>query len=345
MKPRILFICPDIAEPSGGVKQIYRQVDVLNSLGYKALIVHQNQGFKPQWFKFDTPIEYHYMIHAELNNQPAILPQWYIKLREAQLARNDFKIDNSDILVFPEAYGPQINEVYPSHTKVIYNQGCYHSLRDFPLQVTKSETPYTHFNTLATIVNSDDAINYLKLAFGDIPIFKIHHSIDMEIFKHASKKKQILYMPRKNVGDIKQVIQINALRENLNGWIIKDLDQLTHTEIAHAMNESSIFLSSNLDEGFSLPSIEAMASGCLVIGYPGKGGKEYFKPEFSVPITEKDIQQFAIELEESIQKIENQPQYIIDIAQKSRTYISNNHSEKSEKRDIQNAWDFILKAN
>jgi glycosyltransferase involved in cell wall biosynthesis len=100
-----------------------------------------------------------------------------------------------------------------------------------------------------------------------------------------------------------------------------------------------------LDEGFSLPSIEAMASGCLVIGYPGKGGKEYFKPEFSVHIPEKDIQQFAIELEESIQKIENQPQYLIDIAQKSRTYISNNHSEKSEKRDIQNAWDFILKAN
>ncbi|MDG1974712.1 MAG: glycosyltransferase, partial [Flavobacteriaceae bacterium] len=293
MNARILFICPDIIEPIGGVKQIYRQVDVLNSLGYKALVVHQNHGFKPKWFEFDTPIEYHYMIHAELNNQPAIRPQWYVKLREAQLARNDLKIEDSDILVFPEAYGPQINQVYPSHSKVIYNQNCYHSFRKFPIQITKSETPYTHSNTLATFVNSDDSINYLKLAFGHIPIYKIHHYINTNTFKPTTKKKQIIYMSRKNVEDIKQIIQINALRNNLNDWVIKDLNHLSHEEIILAMNESSIFLSSNLDEGFSLPSIEAMASGCLVIGYPGKGGKEYFKSEFSMPVPEKDIQQFA----------------------------------------------------
>ena len=111
------------------------------------------------------------------------------------------------------------------------------------------------------------------------------------------------------------------------------------------MNESSIFLSSNLDEGFSLPSIEAMASGCLVIGYPGKGGKEYFKPEFSMPVPEKDIRQFAIKLEEGIQKIENQPQFLDDIAQKARTYIEGYYSEVIEKQDIKNAWDYILKAN
>ena len=345
MNTRILFICPDIVEPSGGVKQIYRQVDVLNSLGYEALVVHQNQGFKPQWFEFDTPIEYHYMIHAELNNQPAIRPQWYVKLREAQLARNDLKIEDSNILVFPEAYGPLINQVFPSNSKVIYNQGCYNSFRKFPLQLTKSETPYTHSDTLATLVNSDDAINYLKLAFSDIPIFKIHHHINTNAFKPKTKKKQIIYMSRKNVEDIKQIVQINALRNNLNGWVIKDLDHLSHEEIILAMNESSIFLSSNLDEGFSLPSIEAMASGCLVIGYPGKGGKEYFKSEFSMPVPEKDIQQFAIKLEEGIQKIEKQSQFLDSIALKARAFIESHYSEVIEKQDIKNAWDYVLKAN
>ena len=112
---------------------------------------------------------------------------------------------------------------------------------------------------------------------------------------------KIIFMSRKNYEDIKQAIQINNLRKNLIDWTIIDLNQLSHSEIAQTMNKSSIFLSSNLDEGFSLPSIEAMASGCLVIGYTGKGGNEYFKEEFSLPVPEKDIQQFALKLEEGIQ--------------------------------------------
>jgi glycosyltransferase involved in cell wall biosynthesis len=150
-------------------------------------------------------------------------------------------------------------------------------------------------------------------------------------------------MSRKNYEDIKQVIQINNLRKNLIDWTIIDLNQLSHSEIAQTMNKSSIFLSSNLDEGFSLPSIEAMASGCLVIGYTGKGGNEYFKEEFSLPVPEKDIQQFALKLEEGIQKIEKQPNYLSNLALKARKFIDNHYSETIERKDIQTAWDSILK--
>ena len=98
-----------------------------------------------------------------------------------------------------------------------------------------------------------------------------------------------------------------------------------------------------MDEGFSLPSIEAMASGCLVIGYTGKGGNEYFKEEFSLPVPEKDIQQFALKLEEGIQKIEKQPNYLSNLALKARKFIDNHYSETIERKDIQTAWDSILK--
>ncbi len=150
-------------------------------------------------------------------------------------------------------------------------------------------------------------------------------------------------MSRKNYEDIKQAIQINNLRKNLIDWTIIDLNQLSHSEIAQTMNKSSIFLSSNLDEGFSLPSIEAMASGCLVIGYTGKGGNEYFKEEFSLPVPEKDIQQFALKLEEGIQKIEKQPNYLSILALKARKFIDDHYSETIERKDIQTAWDSILK--
>jgi hypothetical protein len=35
---RIFFITPDINTPTGGIKQLYRQVDVLNKNGFDAYI-------------------------------------------------------------------------------------------------------------------------------------------------------------------------------------------------------------------------------------------------------------------------------------------------------------------
>ncbi|MBL6731043.1 MAG: hypothetical protein ISP74_09060, partial [Bacteroidia bacterium] len=46
--------------------------------------------------------------------------------------------------------------------------------------------------------------------------------------------------------------------------------------------------------------------------------------------------QFAIKLEESIQKIEKQPQFLNEIAKKARAYIESHHNEATEKQDIKN---------
>lgn len=188
-----------------GQKGIYR-------LNYNTLSNHgiQIDDIDPKTIKiFKNGVEQYIFVSGQDDNR---------------FAQNDIEIDDTDIIVIPEAYGPQINEVFPSHSKVIYNQGCYLSLGGFPLRISIDETPYLQKNTLATLVNSDDAVNYLKLAFKDTPVFKIHHFIDTKIFKPITKKKQIAYMSRKNFDDIKQVIQINALRKNLDNWQIIDLN-------------------------------------------------------------------------------------------------------------------------
>lgn len=343
MTPRLLFVCPDISEPSGGLKQIYRQVDILNSYGYTALVVHQKQGFSPQWFDHETPTTYHYLLHAELNNQPASKPQWYVKLREAQFSKNDLIIQDTDILIFPEVYGPRITEVFSSNFKVIYNQGCYQALQEFPIDVSAKKVPYNHPKVLASLVNSDDAMGYMHYLFPKHPTFKIRHSIDTNQFQSAThKKKQILYMSRKNHADIKQVLQMNSLRGNLAHWELIDIDHFTHADVSKAMQESSIFLSSNLDEGFGLPAIEAIASGCIVIGYPGKGGKEYFKEDFTMAIPEKNILLFAKKLEEVIKQIEKNPNYWNSQTDLGRNFVAKNYNEMLEKLDMEVAWNFIL---
>ena len=55
-------------------------------------------------------------------------------------------------------------------------------------------------------------------------------------------------MSRKNFDYIKQVIQINALRKNLDNWQIIDLNQLSHYDIAKTLNES-IYEKMSINDG------------------------------------------------------------------------------------------------
>ena len=40
----IYFFCPDIPHPMGGVRMLYRHVDILNANGCDASIVHASQA-------------------------------------------------------------------------------------------------------------------------------------------------------------------------------------------------------------------------------------------------------------------------------------------------------------
>ena len=67
-KQRLLFICDDVNSPTGGVKQIYRQVDVLNSNGFNAFVLHRHYRFKCTWFKNQTHVAYYYPLFDLLDN-------------------------------------------------------------------------------------------------------------------------------------------------------------------------------------------------------------------------------------------------------------------------------------
>ena len=85
-----------------------------------------------------------------------------------------------------------------------------------------------------------------------------------------------------------------------------------------------------------------MASGCIVIGYAGQGGKEYFKPEFSFKVDEGNIIQFVEKVEEIAIKLENNDNDIIEIQQNASTYISENYNLKKEEESIISTWNKIL---
>jgi len=56
-------------------------------------------------------------------------------------------------------------------------------------------------------------------------------------------------------------------------WVC--IDNVNESKVAEIMSESAIFLSTSVYEGLGLPPIEAMACGCIVVGFHGDGGLEY----------------------------------------------------------------------
>ena len=88
-----------------------------------------------------------------------------------------------------------------------------------------------------------------------------------------------------------------------------------------------------------------MACGCIVIGYHGMGGKEFFKPEFSFPIEVGDIIGFAKTVESVIKEYENNAITLQAKTKIAADYILHKYSLAREEYDIINTWEKILGVN
>lgn len=352
MKNRILFLCPDNKNATGGVKQIYRQVDILNKNGYNAHVLHKKIGYKSKFFKNNTSIRYNSKIFNRLNYTLKIndsqkklkVIKWETKMifyNIISFFKSPFELsfEEDDILVFPEIYGLAINKIEPKLKKIIFNQNCYYSFQTNSIFDDKNRIPYFDKNLLLTIVASEDALNYFKFAIPDLTIRKLRLGIDETIFNYSNqKKKQIAFMPRKLEEDLVQVINILKLRNNLNDWSFVSIDNKSENEVATILKESMIFLSFNHREGFGLPPAEAMACGCIVVGYAGNGGDEYFNANLNYKVNDRNVVAFVQKIEYVISEFKKDPNLMIEKGLQASNFILNEYNFKNEEADIVSIW-------
>jgi glycosyltransferase involved in cell wall biosynthesis len=342
----IYYLCPESKRPVGGVRIIYRHVDILNKHGIEAYVVHKTKGFRVGWFKNDTPVVY--WRDGAITRMVARVNRKLDKDKVIELPISDgvnSNIGASDILVIPERYGPDLaNAIGRGIKKVILNQNCYMTFKGFSLQKERLVNPYLHKDVLATLINSEDGNEYLKYAFPDLPIYQFRLSIDPELFSYQPvKKKQICFSRIKNEQDAMQVINILKFRGVLKDYEIVPFVNLPQIEVARIFKESLIFLSFGYPEGFGLPAAEAMACGCIVVGFHGGGGREFFKPEFSYPIEQGDILGYSRVVEEVINNYDRNNVEVLKKGQLASEYISHHYSAELEEEEVLSAWRSILK--
>lgn len=310
----IYYVCPEDNRPYGGTKGLYRHVDVLNKNGLEAFVFHQRQGFRLTWFENDTKVVY-----------PPIV---FDKAK--------------DWVVFPETYGLQISSAVPGVRKVIFNQNAHYTFLDYPVNSDKPPTPYLDSDVKGVLVVSEDSKRYLEYAFPDLSIFHVHPGLSAGFSCSGKKKKQIAFMPRKHIEEVRQVVNILKYRGALTGWELVPIQDVHESQVIQTLRESAIFLSFGYPEGCPGPPREAMACGCFLVGYHGQGGKEFMSGPTCWPIDEGKVLEFATAVEELIERFNDDKLYLAGEREGASKKILSSYSCEREEQEILELWNDIM---
>lgn len=104
----------------------------------------------------------------------------------------------------------------------------------------------------------------------------LYNGIDPAVFHPdpaVREANRILCLTRRNPGDIAKIrAMVHAKIPTANFVAV---DGLTETELAAEYRRADIFLAVGYPEGLPLPPLEAIFSGCVVVGFAGRGGRQY----------------------------------------------------------------------
>ena len=315
---KIFVLCTNDPRPVGGYKVLYRHVDVLNALSIPLTILHTSPGFRCSWFANSTAVTDTFSLTPS-SNDVVVVPE------------------------APEGDGPGIAQLFPGVPKVVFNQNCYFTFTGYSWDTALPVSPYEHPDVLGAMTVSTDSREYLEIAFPGLQVERIHVSIDPTVF-HPGEAKQprIWFMPRKHPEDAAQVFQILRSRGSLRGIEVVAIDGLPEEEVAATLRSSFLFMSFGYPEGLSLPPAEAMACGCVVVGYHGMGGREYFDPAFCHPIEIGDIVGFVAAVEHILEQWRSGPAAVARMGMAASRYVLGTYPVEREKSDIQRAWSKFL---
>lgn len=296
--PRILFLSINFSQPTGGVRTLYRHVGVLRKHGYQASIL-QAGGTGEPFFEVDVPL---------INLDPS------------------FQLQADDIIVIPE----DRNEIYRQVAALPVKKIVFCQNHHYVFAGLGEGIDFSAYGVQTVVASSQKIAEFLEQNFAmtDVPV--IRYGIDPVLYHPETKKHQIAYMPRK-LG-----IQSDFIRQSFRHrypdysdleWV--RVENMQEKEAARHLRESALFLSLNRMEGFGLPPIEAMASGCLVIGFTGQGGDEYADDMNGFWCGQEDLQRCAERVAEAVAVLDDETATAARIAagQKTAEYYSMENME------------------
>jgi len=283
-------------------------VDTLNAAGLPAAIVHRRPGFACSWFSHATPI----------------------------VAAGETVIGPRDVIVVPEIYGSSILELPTGVRQVIFNQNPYITLESLTCDPAAAAPYLDNPDLAAVLVVSEHAADVLGYALPGVSLRRLRLGIDPAIHHPPADpaSRRIAYMPRRRAGEAAEVLRLLELRGLLDRWELVAIDGCSQREAAERLRSSRVFLSFSEREGFGLPPCEALACGCLVVGFDGFAGREFFRSPFAESVEDGDVVGFARAAERLMHRVEADPAGTAELAREGSRFVLERHSPEAERRDL-----------
>lgn len=241
---RIFYVSKNFSYPLGGVRISHHHVNVLVQNGFDAAILLRQDQPQP-FFKAKVP---------------------------TQIFSTAFRFQDDDIFVVPEPWGDFLTLLSGRPVrKIVFCQNHYYVSHGLG-----SHRGYDAYGVQTVFCCGDVIAEFLRRTLGLAHVPVVHNAIDHTVFKPAQKRLQIAYMPRKMAKEADFVrMTFRARYPHFADIPWQPIDMVPEPEVAKRLAESAIFLSLSRLEGVGLPPLEAMASGCVVVGFTGGGGLEF----------------------------------------------------------------------
>ncbi len=175
---------------------------------------------------------------------------------------------------------------------IVYMQNWAFGLRALPENVSWHQLPVEFLH-----VSEPVRLCLKEITGKDGPILR--PGIDTTLFyppqrdmdAAAQGKIRIAWMPRKNKGLGAQIIDAFTQRCARSHaymeveWV--EIVKIPHEKVGEVLRSCHIFLLTGFPEGCPLPPLEAMASGCIPVGFTGLGGWDYMRQAAQEPYLAK----------------------------------------------------------
>ena len=258
------FFVPDHAKESGGVKMIYDHVRCLNRHDHRAVVVHQEEGFTPDWL---TPY-----FEADADGSLVDVPVRY-------LSTGDVPLLPEDTFVIPEGFPDLMADqdiIDTGCKRIVFCLNWYYVLNVLPFG-----TYWDSYGITDCLSITGTQTEYLRQIMPGLRCKQVVGHVPSDVFSPpeapSEKLLQVAFIPSRDGGTkAHNVIKtFHALHPHLRAVSFVEARGLPRDDYAALLRESAFYLHVDEASSWGTAPIEAFLSHCLVAGWDGVGGREF----------------------------------------------------------------------